>query len=55
MFTANLTPTKKLNLSVFAGLGFSGKLKIKDSMGELVEESKYDPALLVGVTFEFRF
>ena len=55
VFTAKLAPTKKLNLSVFAGLEFAGKLKIKDSFGETVEESKYDPALLAGVTFEFRF
>jgi hypothetical protein len=55
VFTANLTPTKKLTVSMFAGLQFSGKLKIKDSDGELVEESKYDPALLAGVSFNFRF
>ena len=55
VFTANLTPTKKLNVSMFMGLQFSGKLKIKDSDGDLIEESKYDPALLAGVTVELRF
>ena len=55
IFTANLTPNKKINLSAFAGLEFAGKLRIKDSMDVLVDESKYDAALLVGATFEFRF
>lgn len=55
VFTANLTPTKKLSVSMFMGLEFAGKLKIKDSDGELLEESKYDPALLAGVSFNFRF
>jgi len=55
VFTANLAPLKNLNLSMFAGLAFSGKLKIKDATGTLVEESKYDPALMVGATFELRF
>ena len=55
VFTANLTPNKKLSFAVFAGLEFAGQLRIKDSMDVLVEESDYDPALLVGATFEFRF
>ena len=55
VFTANLAPTKKINVSMFAGLQFAGKLKIKDSDGELLEESKYDPSLLAGVSFNFRF
>jgi hypothetical protein len=55
ILAAGLTPNKKLSLSVFAGLEFAGKLKLKDSAGVVLEESKYDPALLVGATFEFRF
>jgi len=55
VFSANLTPNKMLNFSVFAGLEFAGKLKLKDSMDVLVEESKYDAALLFGATFEVRF
>lgn len=55
VFTANLTPNKKINLSVFAGIQFSGKIKLKDAMDDLVEETKYDPAMLFGATFEFRF
>jgi hypothetical protein len=45
----------RIDLAVFAGIEFAGKLKLKDSMGNVVEESKYDPALLFGATFEFRF
>lgn len=55
IFTAELTPGEKINFSMFAGLEFAGKLKLKDSDGVLIEESKYDPALMVGATFEFRF
>jgi hypothetical protein len=55
VFSANLKPDKKINLSVFAGLEFAGKLKLKNSTGDLLEENKYDPALLFGGTFEFRF
>jgi len=55
VFTASLTPNKKLNFSVFTGLEFGGKLKLKDSMNVLVEESDYDTALLFGATFDVRF
>jgi len=55
VFTSVLTPNKNLNLSVFAGLEFGGKLKLRDSMDNPVAESDYDPALLFGATFEFRF
>jgi len=55
VFTAELTPNKKINLSVFAGLEFGGKLKLRNALDILVEESKYDPAPIVGGTFEFRF
>jgi hypothetical protein len=55
IFTANLTPNKKLNFSVFMGLEFAGKLKLKDSMDNTVDESDYDPAFLFGGTFEVRF
>jgi len=55
IFSANLTPNKKINLSVFAGIQFSGEMRLKDSMNELVEETDYDPSMLFGATFEFRF
>jgi len=55
VFTSTLTPNKNLNLSVFAGLEFGGKLKLRDSMDNLVAESDYDPAFLFGATFVFNF
>jgi hypothetical protein len=44
-----------MNFAVFAGLEFNGKLKIKNSAGDVVEESDYDPAMLFGAAFEFSF
>ncbi|MGA9575427.1 MAG: hypothetical protein WBS20_15915 [Lysobacterales bacterium] len=55
VFSAGLTPNKQMNFSVFAGLEFNGKLKLKDSTGTVVEESDYDSALLFGAAFMFRF
>ena len=55
VFMASLKPNRKLNLSVFAGVEFGGELKLKDSLGEVVEESDYDPAPVFGVTFDVRF
>jgi hypothetical protein len=55
VFNARLTPNEKFNLSVFAGIEFGGELKLKDAQGTVVEESKYDPAPIVGGTFEVRF
>ena len=55
VFMASLKPSRKLNLSVFAGVEFGGELKLKDSLGDVVEESDYDPAPVFGVTFDVRF
>ena len=55
IFTAELNPSEKLNLSVFAGVEFGGKLELRNASDILVEEIKYDPAPLFGATFEFRF
>jgi len=55
IFTSTLSPNKNINLSVFAGVEFGGKLKLKDSMDNLVAESDYDAAFLFGATFDFRF
>ncbi len=55
VFTAELKPSKQLRLSLFTGLQFNGKLKLKDTMGDVIEESDYDPSLLLGASFEFRF
>lgn len=48
-------PNKMFRLALFGGLEFGGKLKLKDSSGELVSESSYDPAPVYGVTFELKF
>lgn len=42
-------------MSLFAGVEFGGKLKLKDSEGETLEESKYKTAPVFGATFELRF
>ena len=55
VFMATLEPSKKFSLSVFTGIELNGTLKLKDSMGDVVEESDYDPAALFGATFEIRF
>jgi hypothetical protein len=48
-------PSPKTSLALFAGLELGGKLKLKNSLGEVVDESSYDPAAIIGATFEFRF
>jgi hypothetical protein len=55
VFSAKLTPNEKLNFSVFAGIQLAGRLKLKDAMDDLIEESDYDAAMLFGATFEVRF
>ncbi len=55
VFSARLTPNKKLNLTVLAGLAVNGELKLKNSNGDTLEETNYDPALLFGAAFEYRF
>lgn len=55
VFSAVLEPSPKLTLSVFAGVEFGGKLKLKDAAGDVIEESSYDPAAVFGATFEYRF
>jgi len=55
VFRANLKPNEKLSLTVFAGIEFGGKLKLKNSLDIIVDESKYDPAAIFGAAFEYRF
>jgi hypothetical protein len=55
VFNAELTPNEKMTFSVFAGVEFGGKLKLKNALDIVVEETKYDPAAIFGGTFEFRF
>jgi hypothetical protein len=55
VLSAQVQPNPKITMSLFAGLEFGGKLKLKDSLGDLVAESSYDPAPLIGVRFAARF
>ncbi len=55
VFMATLEPSQKFSLSVFAGVELNGTLKLKNAMGDVVEESDYDPAPLFGATFDVRF
>jgi len=55
VFNASLTPSRNLNLNVFAGIEFAGKLKLKNADDVIVDESKYDPAPIFGATFQYRF
>ena len=55
VFAAILEPSPKLNLSVFAGIELGGTLKLRDAMGDVIDESSYDPAPIFGATFAFRF
>lgn len=55
VFSARLMPNDRLNLNVFTGLAINGELKLKNSDGDTVEETSYDPALLFGAAFEYRF
>jgi len=48
-------PHRIVKLSVFAGAEFGGKLKLRDSEGDLITSSKYNTALIYGATAEFRF
>lgn len=52
--SAALTPNPRLRFSVFAGASLLGKLEVKSLSGNKIE-SDYDPALLAGVSAEFRF
>jgi len=47
--------TEEANVSLFAGLKFGGKLKIEDAFDVIVDESTYDPAFLIGMTFKLGF
>ncbi len=50
-----LKPNPKTTFSLFTGLELGGKLRLKNALGEVVNESEYDPALIIGVIFALRF
>lgn len=53
--TAAWEPNKHVKLALFGGMEFGGTLKLKDSFGETLSETDYDPAPIFGGTFELRF
>lgn len=50
-----LKPNRVFSLSLFAGVQWMGKLELEDASGHKIQESDYDPALLVGASIEARF
>jgi hypothetical protein len=42
-------------LTLFAGSKFGGKLRIDDSNGNTLAESSYDPAFMIGGSFQLLF
>lgn len=55
VLSATWEPNDVFNMSLFAGAEFAGKLKLKDSFGETVEESDYGTAPIYGATFTLSF
>lgn len=55
VFFGTLEPNKTLKLSVFAGIELNGTLKLKNSTGDTVDKSSYDPAPVFGAVFNVRF
>ncbi len=55
VFIATLDPSPKFSLSVFAGIEIGGTLTLKDTSGNKLEKSDYDPAPIFGAAFEARF
>lgn len=50
-----LEPNAKTRFSLFAGVELGGELKLKDAFGITIDETKYDPALIIGATFAVGF
>ena len=55
VFTARLNSSPMLGFAVFAGVEFGGKLTLKNALDETVDETDYDPAPIIGATFEWRY
>jgi len=50
-----LEPNDKTRFSLFVGAELGGELKLKDSFGETIDKTKYDPALIIGASFAVEF
>lgn len=55
ILSGTIKPNDKTSFSLFAGVELGGKLKLEDTLGEKIDETKYDPALLIGATFAVNF
>jgi len=50
VFSGRFDASPKASFSLFAGVELGGELKLKNALGDVVDESKYDPALIIGAT-----
>ncbi len=48
-------PSPAASVVAFAGAGFLGRLRLEDPAGDRIDETDYDPAPVVGITFRARF
>jgi len=55
VFSAVFDANQMASFSIFTGVELGGKLKLKNALGEPIDESKYDPAALFGALVELRF
>jgi hypothetical protein len=55
VLSARLDAGPTLDLTLFAGVEFGGRLTLKDALDETVAESDYDPAPIFGATARFSF
>ena len=53
--SVKMQPNRYFSVSLFAGAQWMGKLELDDADGHKVQESDYDPALLLGATIVARF
>jgi len=52
---ASWNPNRSVGISVFGGVSFGGELELKDVAGELLSQQDYEPAPILGASFDFKF
>lgn len=55
VFSGVFDANELASFSIFAGVELGGKLKLKNEFDEVLDESSYDPAAIIGATIELRF
>ena len=55
IISGTVEPNKKTSFSLFVGVELGGQLKLKDTFGDTIEKTKYDPAPILGATFTVGF